>query len=82
MVGSYGLAKLASVVPNGKWSIRALAFANALKAGWQASLNENHAEASETATKKTLSELKKNKALSNEMLNNAKQVATSVYGIS
>ena len=82
LVGSYGLAKLASVVPNGKWSIRALAFANALKAGWQASLNENHAEASETATKKTLGELKKNKALSNEMLNNAKQVAMDVYGVS
>ena len=50
----------------GGYSVEALeaAFANALKAGWQASLNENHAESSETATKKTLDELNKNKKLS------------------
>jgi hypothetical protein len=34
VIGSYGLSKLAKVVPKGKWGIRALAFANALKAGW------------------------------------------------
>lgn len=81
MVGSYGLAKLAKVTPYGKWGIRALAFVNALKAGWQASLNENHAEASDTATKKVLGELKKNKELSDEMLSNAKRAAIDTYGI-
>lgn len=81
MVGSYGLAKLAKVTPYGKWGIRALAFVNALKAGWQSSLNENHAEASDTATKKVLGELKKNKELSDEMLSNAKRAAVDTYGI-
>lgn len=81
MVGSYGMAKLANILPKGKWAMRSLAFANALKAGWQASLNENHAEASDTATKKTLGELKKNKELSKEMLSNAKQVAVDLYGL-
>lgn len=77
MVGSYGLAKLANVLPKGKWAMRSLAFANALKAGWQASLNENHAEASDTSTKKVLEELKNNKALCDEMVSEAKKVATN-----
>lgn len=81
MVGSYGLAKLANMLPKGKWAMRTLAFANALKAGWQASLNENHAEASDTATKKTLGEIKKNKELSQEMLSNARQTAINLYGL-
>jgi hypothetical protein len=61
--------------------MRALAFTNALKAGWQASLSENHAEASDTATKKTLNELKKNKKLSDEIVSNARQVAVNLYGL-
>ena len=81
MVGSYGLAKLANVLPKGKWAMRSLAFANALKAGWQASLNENHAEASDTSTKKVLGELKKNKELSKEILSNARQTAINLYGL-
>lgn len=81
MVGSYGLAKIANILPKGKWAIRSLAFANALKAGWQASLNENHAEASDTSTKKVLGELKKNKELSKEMLSNARQTAIDLYGL-
>lgn len=81
MVGSYGLAKLANILPKGKWAMRSLAFVNALKAGWQASLNENHAESSDTATKKVLGELKKNKDLSNEMLHNARQTAIDLYGL-
>lgn len=81
MVGSYGMAKIANMLPKGKWAMRSLAFANALKAGWQASLNENHAEASDTATKKVLNELKKNKDLSDEMLSNAKQTAVELYGL-
>lgn len=82
MVGSYGLHKLAKVAPKGKWAIRTLAFAEALRNGWQASLNENHAESDETATKKALEEIKKNKPLSNEMVKKARQTAKDVYGIS
>lgn len=67
IIGSFGLNHLAKVTPYGKWGIRALAFANALKAGWQASLSENHAEASDTSTQKVISEIKKNKELSDEM---------------
>ena len=81
MVGSYGMAKIANMLPKGKWAMRSLAFANALKAGWQASLNENHAEASDTSTKKVLGELKKNKELSKEMLSNARQTAVDLYGL-
>lgn len=81
MVGSYGMAKIANMLPKGKWAMRSLAFANALKAGWQASLNENHAEASDTSTKKVLGELKKNKELSKEMLSNARQTAIDLYGL-
>lgn len=82
MVGSYGLSKLAKIAPKGKFALRTLAFVEALRNGWQASLNENHAESDETATKKTLEEVKKNKALSEEMVNNARAVAKSLYGVS
>lgn len=81
MVGSYGLNRLAKVIPTGKWGVRALAFAEALKNGWQASLNENHAEASETATKKALDEIKKDKSLSNEMVTKARKTAIDLYGL-
>lgn len=81
VVGSYGMAKIANALPKGKWAARSVAFANALKAGWQASLNENHAEASDTSTKKVLGELKKNKDLSKEMLHNARRVAIDMYGL-
>ena len=82
IVGSYGLHKLAKVAPKGKWAIRTLAFAEALRNGWQASLNENHAESDETATKKALEEIKKNKPLSDEMVKKARQTAKDVYGVS
>jgi hypothetical protein len=52
-----------------------------LRNGWQQSLNENHAEASETSTKKAIEEIKKNKELSNEMLDHARAVAMNVYGL-
>ena len=81
MIGSYGLNRLAKVIPTGKWGVRALAFAEALKNGWQASLNENHAEASETATKKALDEIKKDKSLSNEMVAEARKTAIDLYGL-
>ena len=82
MIGSYGLNRLAKVTPYGKWGIRALAFVEALKNGWQASLNENHAEASETATKKALDEINKNKSLSDEMITKARKTAIDLYGLS
>ena len=82
MIGSFGLNHLAKVIPYGKHTIRAIAFANALKAGWQASLSENHAEASDSATKKVLNEVKKNKELSDEMMQVAKDTATRLYGLS
>lgn len=81
-IGSYGLSKLAKVTPKGKWGIRALAFAEALRNGWQASLNENHAESDETATKKAIAEIKKNKPLSKEMVDTAREAAKNTYGIS
>ena len=71
-VNAYGLSKLAKVAPKGKWALRGLAFAEALRNGWQASLNENHAEADETATRKAVDEIKKNKALNAEITQNAR----------
>lgn len=81
-VNAYGLSKLAKIAPKGKWALRGLAFAEALRNGWQASLNENHAEADETATRKAVDEIKKNKALNDEITQNARQAAMKQYGIS
>lgn len=80
-VSAYGLNKLAKISPKGKWSIRAVAFAEALRNGWQASLNENHAETSDTATKKVLNEISKNKPLADEIVKNAREVAKNIYGL-
>ena len=83
IVTSVGINKLANKIPNSKlrFATRAVGFLSALRNGWQQSLNENHAEASETSVKKAIDQIKKNKDLRNEMLSNAKKVAINLYNL-
>ncbi len=84
MVSSYGLNKIASKVggSKAKFTLGAAAFISALRNGYQQSLNENHAEATEVSEKKAVSQIEKNPALKNEMLDKAKNTAIREYGIS
>lgn len=83
MVTSVGIEKVAKKIPNAtlRNTVRALSFVETLRNGWQQSLNENHAEASDTSTKKAIEDIKKNKDLRNEMLSKARNVAVSMYGL-
>jgi hypothetical protein len=62
MISAYGFNKMASKVLNtpGKWTLRTASFISALRNGYQQSLNENHAEATEVSEKKAVAEIEKN----------------------
>lgn len=84
MISAYGFNKMASKVLStpAKWTLRSAAFVSALRNGYQQSLNENHAEATEVSEKKAVAEIEKNQNLKREMLSKAKAVAIRDYGIS
>jgi hypothetical protein len=84
MISSYGLNKIASKVggSKAKFTLGAAAFISALRNGYQQSLNENHAEATEVSEKKAVGQIEKNPALKNEMLDKARKTAIREYGIS
>lgn len=84
MISAYGLNNLARKVTGskGRFALNAMSFLSALRNGYQQSLNENHAEATEVSEKKAVAEIEKNPALKKEILENAKSTAMSLYGIS
>lgn len=84
MISAYGLNNIARKVggSKAKFTLNAMSFISALRNGYQQSLNENHAEATEVSEKKAVAEINKNSELKEEMLRGAKNVAMRDYGIS
>lgn len=84
MISAYGLNNIARKVggSKAKFTLNAMSFISALRNGYQQSLNENHAEATEVSEKKAVAEINKNPELKEEILRGAKNVAMRDYGIS
>lgn len=84
MISAYGLNNIARKVGGSKtkFTLNVMSFISALRNGYQQSLNENHAEATEVSEKKAVAEINKNPELKKEMLSGAKNVAMRDYGIS